>query len=357
MRKWSLLAFIYLVSLAVSAQSDVPGIWNAGVGGQFYPVFPADSIHFGKIRTQKQLFLVNLYAGFAVVKGEYTFVNTTDQPIDIQIGYPLSGHYPQRIVENVFYNDLYNFRAKANGISVKPYRLSDSVKVRPVNINGNESSSSLVTDWYVWQQEFPAGATTTLTVYFITQNNLSKFKKGDESRDANAFGFFFESGNAWGRKIESGDIFIKMNDKLSLIEIKGLLPDSLLKGNLYHLQYSFKNLEPEPVKNLLIWYEGAAPDYKFDKKVLPSTDTLYKMMDAFPVSEFNDTGFKLISRKNFSVAKSGLTFSGVLYFLMFFMPWIILAGVIVFLLKGKKKIESGKSKIESKIENNGPNFT
>jgi len=353
MRKWPLLVFFYLVSLAVSAQSDLPGIWNAGVGGQIYPVFPVDSIHFGKIKMQKQLIMVNLYAGFAVVKGEYTFINTNDESIHIQIGYPLSGHYPQRIVENVFYNELYNFRAKANGIPVKPYRLSDSGNVIPANISGKESSSSLVTDWHVWQQAFPAGDTTTLTVYFITQNNLSKFKKGDESRDANAFGFFLESGNAWGGKIEAGDILIKMNDKLSLIDIKGLLPDSLLKGNLYHLQYSFKNLEPAPGNNLLIWYEGAAPDYKFDKKVLPFTDTLYKMMDAFPISEFNDTGFKLISRKNFSVAKSGLTFSGVLYFLMFFMPWIILAVVIVFLLKGKKKIHSEKSK----IENNGPNFS
>jgi hypothetical protein len=353
MRKWRLLVFFYLASFAVSAQSDLPGIWNAGVAGQFYPVSPPDSIYFGKIRIQNQLILVNLYAGFAVIKGEYSFINTTDQPIDIQIGYPVRGHYPQRIVENVFYNELYNFRAKANGIPVKPYRLSDSGKVIPVNISGNESSSNLVTDWYVWQQAFPGGAVTTLTVYFITQNNLSKFKKGDESRDANAMGVFLESGNAWGGKIEAGDIFIKMNDKLSLIDIKGVLPDSLLKGDLYHLQYSFKNLEPKPGNNLLIWYDGAAPDYKFDKKVLPSTDTLYKMMDAFPLSEFNDTGFKLISRKNFSVAKSGLTFSGVLYFLMFFMPWIVLAGVIVFLLKGKKKIQSGKSKIES----NGPNFS
>jgi hypothetical protein len=101
-------------------------------------------------------------------------------------------------------------------------------------------------------------------------------------------------------------------------------------------------LEPEPSNNLLIWYDGAPPDFKFDKRVLPSTDTLYQIMDAFPLSEFNNPAFTLISRKNFTLAKSGLTLSGVLYFLMFFMPWIILAGLIVFLLKGKKKIENRK---------------
>ncbi len=291
--------------------------------------------------------MVNLYAGFAVIKGEYSFENTTDHLINIKVGYPLSGRYPQRIVENVFFNDLYNFRAKANGKSVKPFRLSDSVKVIPVKISGNENASTLVSDWYVWQQAFPAREVTNLTVYFITQNNLARFKKGDQSRDANAVGFYIESGKAWGGKMETGDILIKMNDKLSLIDIQGIAPDSLLKGDLYHLEYSYADLVPEARNNLLIWYEGAPPDFKFDKKVLPFTDTLYQMMDAFPIIEFNDPAFKLISRKNFSVSKSGLTFSGVLYFMMFFLPWIILAGVIVFLLKGRKKIESGKSKIES----------
>jgi hypothetical protein len=347
MKKLTLLAFIHLFSLALLAQTELPGIWNAGVGGQLYPLFPADSIHFGKVDIRKELILVNLYPGFAVVKGEYRFVNTSDKTIRMHVGYPVKGHYPQRIVENVLYNDLYNFRANANGIPVKPYRLSDSGTVSQVRISGSDSSSANVSDWYAWQQEFPAGDETILTVYFITQNNLARYKKGSLSRDANAFGYSLESGKAWGGKIRSGQILVKMNEGLSLIEIQGILPDSLLKGDLYHLQYSFSNLEPEPADNLLIWYDGAPPDFKFDKKVLPSTDTLYQIMDDFAISEFNNTAFTLISRKNFSLAKSGLTFSGVVYFLMFFLPWIILAFLIVFLLKGKKKIESGKSKIES----------
>jgi hypothetical protein len=347
MKNWIVLAFFCLISVVTSAKTELPGIRNAGAGGQFYPYLPADSIHFGKINIQKQLIMVNLYAGFAVIKGEYSFINNSDHSIQIQIGYPVKGNYPQRIVENVFYNDLYNFRAKANGIPVKPYLLPDSGRISPVRISGNDSSANLVSKWYVWQQEFPAGAVTTLTVYFITQNNLARFKKGNESRDANALGFFLESGKAWGGKIEAGQILVKMNDKLSLIEIQGILPDNILKGDLHHLEYKFSNLVPEASNNLLIWYDGAAPDFKFDKKVLPSTDTLYQIMDAFPLQEFNDPLFKIISRKNFSVAKSGLTISGVIYFLMFFVPWIILAMIIVFLLKGKKKVENRKSKIES----------
>ena len=340
MKKSLGLLLFYLLSLAASAQkTELPGIWNAGAGGQVYPFSAADSIHFGRIRIQKQLILVNLYAGFAVVKGEYSFANTTEQSVSMKIGYPVSGRYTQRIVENVFFNEPYNFRALSNGQPVKTYRLSDSGKINPVRINSRDSAVTEISDWYVWMQEFPAGTVTTVTVYFITQNNLARFKKGDESRDANAFGYSLESGNAWGGKITAGQMLVKLNEKLSLNNVQGILPDNELMGDMQHMQYSFSNLEPTAANNLLIWYDGAPPDYKFEKKVLPSADTLFKMMDAFPLSEFNDPAFNAISRRNFMVADSGLTLSGILYFLMFFMPWIILAFIIVFLLKGKKKIE------------------
>lgn len=344
----ALLVFCLVGFAAFAKKTELPGIWNAGVGGQLYPIFPVDSIHWGKIRIQKQLILVNLYAGFSVVKGEYSFSNTTDQPILMHIGYPAGGRYPQRIAEHVFFQDVFNFRALSNGQPVNAYRLSDSGKINPVRITGQgapDSTATEITDWHVWKQSFPAGTVTTVTVYYITQNNLARFIKDDESRDENAFGFCLESGNAWGGKISAGQILVKLNDKLSLNNIQGLLPDNEIMGDMQHLQYSFANLEPDPNSHLLIWYDGAPPDYKFEKKVLPSTDTLYRMMDAFPLSEFNDPAFKALSRKNFSLAASGLTLSGILYFLMFFMPWILLAVVIFFLLKGKgkKKIESGTS--------------
>lgn len=341
MKKCIGFVFFLLVSMAASANIAMPGIWNAGVGGQFYPLFPKDSIHFGKIQMQKELILVNLYPGFAVIKGEYSFANTTDKHIRMHVGYPVNGTYPQQVVEHVIFNDLYNFRALSNGQEVKAYRLSDSGDVSPVKFSERENSATQISNWYVWEQDFPAGSITTLTVYFITQNNLARFKKGYDSRDGNAFGYILESGKAWGGKIGTGQILVKLNDKLSLNNVRGILPDNMLMGDMQHLQYSFSNLEPEPENNLLIWYDGAPPDFKFEKKALPSTDTLYKMMDAFPLSEFNDPSFKAVSRKNFNLSASGLTISGILYFLMFFMPWIILAVVIFFLLKGK-----GKKKIE-----------
>jgi hypothetical protein len=61
------------------------------------------------------------------------------------------------------------------------------------------------------------------------------------------------------------------------------------------------------------------------------------MVDAMPVDDFGSPGFKTIERDNFSLAPEGLTLSGILYFLLFTIPWIIMAGIIVFLLRGKKK--------------------
>jgi hypothetical protein len=194
-----------------------------------------------------------------------------------------------------------------------------------------------VNNWYAWEQDFPQGQYTTLTIYFITQNNLAKFKRGALSRDGNAFGYVLESGKAWGGRIGVGQVLIKLNEGLSLNNVMGILPKQKILGDLTHIQYSFNNLEPSPADNLLVWYEGAPPDFKFDKRVLPAADTLFKMMDAFPVTEFNNSGFTALERNNFSLAESGLTFSGALYFMLFTIPWVVLGGFIIYLVRGKKK--------------------
>ena len=348
MIKFFRLALIFFLFSTASAQTDLPGILNAGVVGQLYPLLPADSIHFGKVKMQKELILVNLYPGFAVVKAEYRFMNTTDESIRMMIGFPVQGHYPQRIVENVHFADLFNFRAVSNSLPVKTIRVKDTVIIQPAGIPAPGTASSVITTWEAWEQDFPSRNQTIITVYFITQHNLSRYIKGKESRDGNAFGFMLEAGNAWGGNIGIGQVLIKLNEKLTLLNVYGILPDKQLVGDMQHLQYSFFDQKSNLEKNLLVWYEGAPPDYKFDKKVLPSTDTLYQIMDNFPLSEFNNPDFRILSRKDFSLAKSGMTLPGILYFLMFFMPWIILAVLIVYLLKGKKeKIESRKSKIEN----------
>jgi hypothetical protein len=343
MKPWIL--FLSLISFNSFAQTDpaLPGIWNAGVGGQLYPPFEKDSVHFGKIRLQKELILVNLYPGFAVVKGEFSFLNQSNDNIRMHIGFPVNGFYTSAAVDHVVFNDLYAFRAFADGKTVNAYRLSDSGPVSPVQLANDSSSFNQVTNGYAWEQEFPRDQTVTLTVYFITQNNLARFKRNEQSRDGNAFGYLLESGRAWAGKIGIGQVLVKLNEGLTMTNVLGILPGRGIIGDLTHIQYSFNNLEPGSEHNLLIWYQGAPPDFKFDKRVIPAADTLFKMMDAFPITEFNNPAFNTLERNNFSLAASGLTFSGILYFLLFSIPWIVLGGFVIFLLRGKKKHKDSAS--------------
>jgi hypothetical protein len=343
MKPWIL--FLSLISYNTFAQTNpsMPGIWNAGVGGQLYPPFEKDSVHFGKIRLQKELVLVNLYPGFAVVKGEYNFLNLSGEDIRMHVGFPLNGTYASAEVDNVVFNDLYGFRAFSNQQPVNSYRLSDSGEVLPVRLISDSSSSNEITNWYAWEQDFPRGQPVTLTVYCITQNNLARFIRDSQSRDGNAFGYVLESGRAWAGNIGIGQILLKLNEGLSMTNVQGILPAKGIIGDLTHIQYSFNNLKPGPGHNLLVWYQGAPPDFKFDKRVIPAADTLFKMMDAFPITEFNNPAFTTLERNNFSLADSGLTFSGALYFLLFSIPWIVLGGFVIFLLRGKKKNKESAS--------------
>lgn len=58
-----------------------PGIYNAGGNGVFSPVFPQDSAAFQKIQMVREEVYVQVYPGFAVVKGCYWMYNTTDETI------------------------------------------------------------------------------------------------------------------------------------------------------------------------------------------------------------------------------------------------------------------------------------
>jgi hypothetical protein len=146
-----------------------------------------------------------------------------------------------------------------------------------------------------------------------------------------------QAGRVWGGTIGAGQVLVEMGEGLHLTDVRGLLPGKTLTGDMSHLRYGFSDLEPGPEAGLLIWYEGAAPDFPFEKKALPFTDTLLRSMDAFPDAAFAGLGGDAISRRNFSVSASGLTLSGILYFLMFLIPWVILAVLIVYLLGRRKK--------------------
>ncbi|PHK03737.1 hypothetical protein VF10_38295, partial [Nostoc linckia z13] len=84
---WSIL--LPQQTLANAAQ---PGIWNAG-GKVFTMLYPEDSLSFKKVQMQQERIYIQLYKGFAVVKGTYIFKNTSNENLQFKMGYPVNGIY------------------------------------------------------------------------------------------------------------------------------------------------------------------------------------------------------------------------------------------------------------------------
>lgn len=278
----------------------MPGIWSSGHGSQFYPLFEKDSVYFGKIKMQKELVLINLYPGFAAVKGDYWMYNTTNKPITITVGYPINGQYPQEIVDNVVFEDLYELQVFINGQHVATQKYPDTsnnIDETPKQVSEKIHNRG----WYFWTTTFAPQTITKLTVYFLTDNSQARMRKGYNTKDGSAFTYILETGRAWGGSIDSGNVLIQLNNGLTLDNIKGILPDSTLNGDATHIEYSFTNLEPMPENNILFWYEGEK-DSSFDmNNILKRSGEYYKELDVFPLNAFAGNSFMLLHKNDFKV--------------------------------------------------------
>ena len=306
----------------------LPVIWNVGATGQIIPVNSRDSSLCKKIRLEKEIVRVNLYLGFAALKAEYHFRNTSDSLILLEVGLPQSGSFELGSLASANFNPPHKLRVMEDAKELKEFA--------SVTIPGMPAQSQKPTVLYTWKQAFSPDSLRVISVYLITQNHLGRMISGGSSADGNAFGYIRASGDHWQQGDKTGALLVKLNDDLYQTDIRGLQPDSSWIGNMKQLQYSFPARNSIGDRNILIWYEGAAPDYRFEKKVIPAADTLYKILDAFSDDDFNDPAFQPIVRNHFELAKTGLTVAGVLYFLLFTIPWIILIGFIIFLLFRKK---------------------
>lgn len=91
-----LVTALFLIVIATSqklfANAAQPGIWNAG-GTVFTMLYPEDSLTFKKVQMVEEKIYIQLYKGYAVVKGNYLFKNTTNEKLNFKMGYPVNGIY------------------------------------------------------------------------------------------------------------------------------------------------------------------------------------------------------------------------------------------------------------------------
>ena len=342
MNRNPLVLLLLLIASTANGGETLPpdGLWNIGSAGHIRLFRPSDSIQSHRIRLDNQIVMVNLYPGFAVVKNEYRFSNLSDSAISIDLAYPASGHYPLKGIGKGIFDDNKGLRVVSNGKGMVTSRVTDS-------ITGPKDAYDpwIATASDKWTQTFAPRSTTNIVVYLIARTHLSRLLQDGEESTGNAFGYITEGSDHWQGDPGGFQMLVKLNNDLYLTDIRGLLPDSAFTANLTHLQYGFSKKQASGNGNIAIWYRGAPANFTFDKKVLPAMDTLFHMMDEFPIAEFDDPSFRPVSKSDFSVAPTGLTFAAVLYFLMFSLPWLILGAVIIYLIRGK-----GRKKRETQSE-------
>ncbi len=350
MTRTRFIACLLLFCLKSSAQeARLPdGMWQAGTTGRISPLDEAAESAAASIRLERELVQVDLHPGFSVVKTEFVFRNGSDSSITLLLGIPSSGHYE---VEGLGRCSFYGNESPK--VVVNGAKAETSIREIPPGNPLPVYDSVMTYRYHAWMQRFGPGM-TTITVYQTTQNHLSRLVKGERARDGNAFGYVRKGDRTWPGGATVSQMLVRLNGELYLTGIRAAMPEGAFKGNMRHLQ-SGKSAESSlSESNLLVWYDGAAPDFKYGKKVLGSTDALYAAMDAFPLGEFDDPGFQKVDRKNFDVSETGMTPAGIAYFIMFFLPWIILLFIIFQLLRKVKKGKEASGKETQQADPKNP---
>jgi hypothetical protein len=327
-RQGGLIALINLMfSCSLLAQEQpTQDLWNTGAVGQVMPMDEITVVEQGVTLISERVW-VDLFPGFGVVRSVFKFSNQTDMPIRLKIGYPVRGDFQTGIQALAHFDDARGLRISVDGQAV-------ITRTEEGRSNGHDPNPYT---YQVWDQTFPPDSATTITVESVVPTQLSRLTSGEQFATGNAFGISLQGAESWDGLIGHLQVLVRLNGGLMLANIRGLVPDSAFIGNLGHLQLDRTNLEPRPEDNMIVWYSGAAADYPFEKKVTPMLEPLRVSMDTFPVTAFNDPAFQQIRRNDFDLAAGGLTLAGILYFIMFFAPWVILIGFVVFMLRGKRK--------------------
>ena len=296
MRRLIPFVLALLTSLNVSAQKIGDGLWNVGRAFSLVPV-EHDSLFL-----QKQLTLVQLYSGFSVVKSLYEVRNDHSDSFQVTFRW-----IDTLTTEQRFFRSLNNL--PSSGMKL----LQGRDTLQPEMSNGA----------LVYKIILPPASLSTITTYQLTSNSQAKLSGDETVKELNGFVFSFDNWRHQGVR----QVLIKLMGGLSLNNIKGLYP-ATVTGTMDKLKWSPDSLN----ETIVVWYEGQAPDYKFEKKVLPKQHLLFEDINNFDMTFFDGTGFKPVDKTDFTT-NTRSTLGTVLYFIMFTVPWIFLIWFIVFLLR------------------------
>lgn len=332
-RQLSSLIFLSFLMLFSSqkghANAAAPGFWGAGGTAAFSLLYEEDSSVFREIQMASELVSIDLYPGFAVVKGEYRMFNHSDTTVSIHVGYPVNTIYEteslhRQDIQGIRFDSLYALRAFTNGLPVE-------LTARPGD-SGNEYQESA--NWFVWEVSFTPGDTTFIEVYFIINTNEARITRGYTRKKYNAFVYLLESGAVWKQPIGEGEIRLRLNDGIKFKDIHGIAPGDFFKADRKAglLQGTFAGLTPTPDNNIIISYAEALENFNFGQ-IISRNGELYASLDEFSDADLAGAAMEDHQFKDPSEVSSNGIFTWLLAFIVLFLrylPWI--AGVVVMIV-------------------------
>lgn len=314
-----------LISFYLLSNTAQPGIWNAGGSGSFQLLYPEDSLAYKKIQMQSETIHMQLYKGFAVVKGVYNFLNTTDSTLTIKVGYPINSVFPttkhQSHLNQVVFDDLYKIKGSINQQEIPLLKLPSS--------NDN---------WYVWELTFPARQQLSFTVHFIVNTNNAQILQGYNKASNNAFIYLIETGSIWKSPIEKGDFYTQLKEDINISDIKGTAPSQLYFNNSDNtLHFKLTNYGIHPDDNFLITYNKKIDNFNFEE-ITHNSNSLFQEMDAFS-NETSTVGYNKITLKDPYEVKGVGNFiiSGIYYLFFYGIPLIVVLTIIFIIYKTLKR--------------------
>ncbi|MFW5658727.1 MAG: hypothetical protein ACOCZ8_01980 [Bacteroidota bacterium] len=269
-----LIVLLALPSLAWG-NAAMPGFFNVGTGHALMPLTPSDSAAATHVQMSRELVVMQLYKGFAGVRGEYLFYNNADTSITITMGYPVATEYRQQQVFMVGTDSIYKLRVLVDGNMAELGYISKDSSAN--NWRGPYEGDFAA--WHTWQLTFPPKDSLSVQVDFMLNTNWAQLRRGYDREHTCGAGYVLQSGAPWAGKIGRGRIVLEMMQDMPSDFMVGILPKGRFKHNGEQLYvWDFASLEPTAEDNVLIRYYTRDSDFNFIQAA-QNAKTVYNRLD------------------------------------------------------------------------------
>lgn len=259
---------LVFVGLTTSANVAQPGLFNAGGANPFTLLFQQDTIFYKQIQMQRERVSIDLYRGYAVVKGQYWMHNPLDTAVTFTTGYPINSYQAFNSTGSnglsFDFDSLYQMRVIVNGQTIE--RGS-----RDMGYDGN---------WYTWETTFAADTTTLIEVYFLMRTDNSYIREGYSKERFDGFIYILETGSIWKQPILKGEVLVQLRGGLTSADIVGAWPQDIFHrnsdGDFYY--YNFEELTPTHDDNIAIITKSEGEPKAFDE-IMKHADLYFRDVD------------------------------------------------------------------------------